>query len=58
MALGLTYAVSAQLGSVAAAYALEHLGGQAHAYTWREFRLRYQNISTAAERSLTRVRSR
>jgi adenosine kinase len=41
MAMGLSYPVSAQLGSVAAAYALEHLGGQAHAYTWREFRQRY-----------------
>jgi len=30
-----------RLGSVAAAYALEHLGGQSHAYTWEEFRARY-----------------
>jgi len=41
LALGLPYAVSAQLGSVAATYALEHLGGQSHAYTWDEFRERY-----------------
>jgi hypothetical protein len=27
---------------VAAAYALEHLGGQSHAYTWDEFRARYE----------------
>jgi adenosine kinase len=34
--------VCAQLGSVAATYALEHLGGQSHAYTWDEFRSRYE----------------
>ena len=34
-------AVCAQVGSVAATYALEHLGGQAHAYTWDEFSGRY-----------------
>jgi adenosine kinase len=33
---------SARLGSVAATYALEHLGGQSHAYTWDEFRKRYE----------------
>ncbi|PYR88968.1 MAG: carbohydrate kinase family protein [Acidobacteria bacterium] len=32
----------ARLGSVAATYALEHLGGQSHAYTWEEFRERYE----------------
>ena len=32
---------SAKLGAVAAAYALEHLGGQSHAYTWAEFADRY-----------------
>jgi adenosine kinase len=42
MALGLPYGTCAQLGSVAAAYALEHLGGQSHAYTWNEFRQRYE----------------
>jgi adenosine kinase len=35
--------VSARLGSVAATYALEHLGGQSHAYTWAEFRERYED---------------
>ncbi len=35
-------AVCARLGSVAAAYALEHLGGQSHAYTWDEFTSRYE----------------
>ena len=34
--------VCARLGSVAATYALEHLGGQSHSYTWREFRTRYE----------------
>jgi adenosine kinase len=42
MSLGLPYRICAQVGSVAAAYALEHLGGQSHAYTWDEFRERYQ----------------
>jgi adenosine kinase len=36
-------AVCARLGGVAAAYALEHLGGQSHAYTWEEFRERYES---------------
>ncbi|MGE3512427.1 MAG: carbohydrate kinase family protein [Vicinamibacterales bacterium] len=40
--LGCSYQVSAQIGSVAATYALEHLGGQSHAYTWNEFRQRYE----------------
>ncbi len=34
--------VCARLGSVAATYALEHLGGQSHAYTWEEFLDRYE----------------
>jgi adenosine kinase len=42
LALGLPYDVSARLGSVAAAYVLEHLGAQSHAYTWDEFRRRYE----------------
>ena len=33
--------VCCRLGSVAATYALEHLGGQSHAYTWDEFKGRY-----------------
>ena len=33
MALGLPYDVCARMGSVAATYALEHLGGQSHSYT-------------------------
>jgi adenosine kinase len=42
IALGLPYDVSAQIGSVAATYALEHLGGLSHAYTWGEFQQRYE----------------
>jgi adenosine kinase len=43
MASGAGYAVCARMGSVAATYALEHLGGQSHAYTWDEFRERYED---------------
>jgi adenosine kinase len=42
MALDLPYETCARLGSVAATYALEHLGGLGHAYTWDEFKQRYQ----------------
>jgi adenosine kinase len=42
IALGAPYEVCARMGSVAATYALEHLGGQSHAYTWQEFRTRYE----------------
>ena len=42
LALGAGYEVCGRLGSVAAAYALEHLGGQSHAYTWDEFTHRYE----------------
>lgn len=42
LAMGASNKVCAQLGSVAATYALEHLGGTAHAYTWQEFRARYE----------------
>jgi adenosine kinase len=42
LALGAGYEICARLGSVAAAYALEHLGGQSHAYTWNEFKSRYE----------------
>jgi adenosine kinase len=49
IAIGADYGVCARLGSVAAAYALEHLGGQSHAYTWPEFRERYEaNFGVAA----------
>jgi adenosine kinase len=39
--MGAPLEVCCRLGSVAATYALEHLGGQSHAYTWDEFRARY-----------------
>jgi adenosine kinase len=42
LALQLPYEVAARLGSVAATYALEHLGGLSHAYTWNEFKARYE----------------
>ncbi|HEY7287784.1 MAG TPA: carbohydrate kinase family protein [Vicinamibacterales bacterium] len=40
--LGLPYAAAARIGSVAATYALEHLGGLSHAYSWDEFIARYE----------------
>jgi adenosine kinase len=42
LAAGADWGTCARLGSVAAAYALEHLGGTSHAYTLDEFRARYQ----------------
>lgn len=42
MASGVDYQICARLGSVAATFALEHLGGQSHAYTWEEFTTRYE----------------
>ena len=42
MAVGAPYQTCAQVGSVAATYALEHLGGQGHAYTPEEFKARYE----------------
>jgi adenosine kinase len=42
LAVRAPYETCARLGSVAATYALEHLGGQSHAYTWDEFRARYE----------------
>jgi adenosine kinase len=42
MAVGADLEVCAQLGSVAATYALEHLGGQSHAYSWTEFSQRFE----------------
>ena len=42
ISLGLPYEVCARLGSVAATYALEHMGGLSHAYTWDEFKTRYE----------------
>jgi adenosine kinase len=42
MARGASYTICAKLGSVAATYALEHLGGLSHAFTWAEFLERYE----------------
>jgi adenosine kinase len=42
LATGASYEVCARMGSVAAAYALEHLGGTSHSYTWKEFTARYE----------------
>lgn len=42
LAMGASYEVCARFGSVAATYALEHLGGTYHAYTWEEFKARYE----------------
>jgi len=39
---GADYEVCGRLGSVAATYVLEHVGGQSHAYTWDDFRVRYE----------------
>ena len=41
LAIGLPCETAARLGSVAATYALEHLGGQSHSYTRQEFSIRY-----------------
>ncbi len=41
IAAGAPLDVSARIGAVAATFALEHLGGQSHAYTLQEFRERY-----------------
>jgi adenosine kinase len=42
VARGADYEVCGRLGSVAATFALEHVGAQSHAYTWDEFKARYE----------------
>ncbi len=42
LAMGAPFDVCGRLGSVAATYVLEHLGGQSHAYTLEEFAARYK----------------
>jgi len=42
MAIGASLETCGRLGSVAATYALEHLGGTNHAFTWEEFIGRYE----------------
>jgi len=49
LAEGAEPVVCARLGTVAATYALEHLGGQSHAYTWREFQARYEGTYGALD---------
>ena len=44
MALGASWEVSGRLGSVAATYALEHVGGLSHTYTWDGFIARYESF--------------
>jgi adenosine kinase len=41
LARGADYETCGRLGSVAATYALEHMGGSSHHYTWDEFAARY-----------------
>jgi adenosine kinase len=41
-AMGLSATEAAKIGSVAATYCLEHLGGTYHSYTWGEFEDRYK----------------
>jgi len=43
LAAGASDEVCGQLGSLAATYALEHLGGTSHSYTWKEFVKRYES---------------
>jgi len=42
LAVGAGYEVGARMGSVAATFVLEHVGGQGHAFTWDEFAGRYE----------------
>jgi adenosine kinase len=49
LASGADFQVCAQLGAVAATYALEHLGGQSHAFRWEEFAARYERHYGALE---------
>ena len=42
LAVNAPYDVCAKMGTVAATYALEHLGGTSHAYTVSEFKQRYE----------------
>ena len=52
LAVGLSCAASARIGSVAATYALEHLGGTTHAYTAAEFQGRFESHFGAADFAL------
>jgi adenosine kinase len=43
LALGLDWLSCCQMGSVAAAYAVEHYGTQEHRFDWQSFRERFEN---------------
>jgi adenosine kinase len=53
MAAEAQYQTCAQLGAVAATYALEHLGGQSHSFTPTEFTARYEEHFGAFPVTLT-----
>ena len=53
MAAGAQYQTCAQLGAVAATYALEHLGGQSHSFAPTEFKARYEEHFGAFPVTLT-----
>jgi adenosine kinase len=42
LAMAASYETCARMGGVAATYALEHLGGTSHTYTWEQFQARYR----------------
>ncbi|MCS7055999.1 MAG: carbohydrate kinase family protein [Thermoflexales bacterium] len=42
LAVGADWPTCGRLGSVAATFALEHIGGQGHSYTWEQFKARYE----------------
>ena len=42
MSLGADWETCGRMGSVAATYALEHIGGLSHFYTWADFKRRYE----------------
>ena len=42
LAAGASWETCGRLGSVAATYALEHMGGSSHRYTWDQFAKRYE----------------
>jgi adenosine kinase len=43
LAAGAPWETCGRLGSVAATYALEHVGGSSHRYSWPEFKARYES---------------
>lgn len=42
LAVGADWETCGRMGSVAATYCLEHVGGQSHSYTWIDFKRRYE----------------